>query len=114
MRPEDVPDELVEKAARAVWEADSPAPELGWPHWDVAVERAENGLWDLPKMVADIRSMVRSALAAVLPEIQAQALRDEAATWSIAEDLENWSEAEIRDAILGNAARLIAANAETK
>lgn len=76
MRPEDVPAELVELAARAIWEHDTPAPELGWPHWDVAVERAANGLWDLPKMVADTRDIARHALAAVLPlygaEVRAQ------------------------------------------
>lgn len=76
MKAEDVDVALVEKAARAIWEADSPAPELGWPHWDVAVERAANGLWDLPQMVADTRNLARHALAAVLPEIQAQALLD--------------------------------------
>lgn len=75
MNPEEVPNALVEKAARALWEADAPAPELGWPHWDVAVERAANGLWDLPQMVADTRMMARHALAAVLPEIQAQVRR---------------------------------------
>ncbi|MEU4386599.1 hypothetical protein [Promicromonospora sp. NPDC023805] len=73
MTPDEVPAEFVEKAARAIWEYDTPAPELGWPHWDVAVERAANELWDLPQMVADTRAMARHALAAALPGAQEQA-----------------------------------------
>lgn len=79
VRPEDVPAGLVKKAAEVL--------------------RFNQFPGQLPKNV-------RAALAAVIPEIQAQELRDEAATWSTEEDLEKWSEAEIHDAILINAARL--------
>lgn len=69
MKPENVPDDVVEKMAQAIWDADTPAPELGWPRWEVAVERAANGLWDLPQMVADTRAMARTAAAAAWDDI---------------------------------------------
>ena len=64
MRPEDVPAELVEKAARAIHASqccplDKDSQCYGWP---INLEEETAG----------------HALAAVLPEIQAQALRDEA------------------------------------
>ena len=75
MTPDEVPADLVEKAARAIWEYDTPAPELGWPHWDVVVIRSDADVL-FAQLVADTRTMARHALAAVLPEIQAQALMD--------------------------------------
>ena len=80
MKAEDVDAALVEKAARAMWSIPPQDPDsaLAWPSWDVAVERADAGLWDLPQMVADTRNLARHALAAVLPEIVAKAYRDAA------------------------------------
>lgn len=68
-----ITDEILEAASKALWEADSPAPELGWPHWDVAKERAASELWDLPQMVADARTMARAVVEAAAPLIAAQA-----------------------------------------
>lgn len=70
MKAEDVDPALVEEAARAMWSIPPQDPDsaLAWPSWDVAVERADAGLWDLPQMVADTRNLVRHALAAVLPD----------------------------------------------
>lgn len=76
MRPEDVPVDLVEKAARATYYADpfyqsvfgkilEPREVLPWDELDLA---------DIQEM----RQNARHALAAVIPEIQAQALRDAA------------------------------------
>lgn len=84
MRPEDVASEWVEKAARAAYYADpfyrsvfgkilEPREVLPWDELDLA---------DIQEM----RNNARSALAAVLPEIQAQAMDDLAAlvreTWA--------------------------------
>lgn len=73
MKAEDVDAGLVEKAARAMWSIPPQDPDsaLAWPSWDVAVERADAGLWDLPQMVADTRNLARHALAAVLPHFAA-------------------------------------------
>lgn len=66
----DVPAALVEKAARAMWNAQIRQPwqqiDDGdeWPSWVDLATRDR------------LREKVRHALAAVLPEIQAQALRD--------------------------------------
>lgn len=87
MRADEVPAELVEAAARAMWSIPPQDPDsaLAWPSWDVAVERAEAGLWDVPQMVADARNLARHALAAVLPEYGATVLRDAADEWQTRE-----------------------------
>lgn len=75
MLSSDVPAELVEKAARAMWNAQTRQPwqqiDDGdeWPSWVDLATRDR------------LREKVRHALAAVLPEIQAQALEDAADDW---------------------------------
>lgn len=66
MKPEDVPAALVEKAARAMREAHTRSRLV--TTWEGTTESVRDQ-W---------RNDARHALAAVLPEIQAQALRDAA------------------------------------
>lgn len=80
MKPEEVPAELVERAQREY----------------------------LPGLYDTGEEAMRYALAAVLPEYGARVLRTYAETWSDHDDSEVFSEPDIRDDVLGHAARLTA------
>lgn len=60
MSPAEVPDALVEKAARAVWDLDPAVADGDWPAWDESQPDQE--------AQDDLRDEMRHALAAVLPE----------------------------------------------
>lgn len=75
MKAEDVDAALVEKAARAVWNSDPAVIDGDVQDWDAP----DIDFGDINEAVRDEeRQTMRHALAAVLPEIQAQALRDAA------------------------------------
>lgn len=100
MRPEDVPDEWVEKAARA-W-VDTSLPDNAYG----------TGALDRMAPMARERFLTRTrhALAAVLPEIQAQALRDAAMVLDKHNGMLGvWG---VQEALMSRAARLTATTEE--
>lgn len=78
MRPEDVPADLLELAAGVSWEQ---GRWPGWPTWEEFSRRAAENLYDCKELRATHVRLTAEMLAAVVPEIQAQALEQEAAAY---------------------------------
>ena len=76
---------------------------------DVPVDLVERAFLAFDARSVPTRSplaRMRDALAAVMPEVQAQALEAQADTWDADERAENWSESEFREYLRRDAAEI--------
>jgi hypothetical protein len=97
---EDIPEEILEGAAAALWGPEDKTGGVWWPSWETARERAGKGLFDLPEMVDDTYDLARSALLAALPLYRAAVLREAAEKYSRHPELSTtWGDvaADLRD-----------------